>query len=188
MSNLLIEKEGEIFRYPASRALVKRIAKANYPFSDRVELPWAFKSRDNEECRLLEVVFPAPPSGDVVTATYPQKVGEDYIGGWDSRSFTPEEIAENDAKAKEGFRKTLFDWTKNHINSIAREKHHSDIVELISFSTSTIPKLKNGALNAIVFRDGCLVHRNQVVQDVKNGGVMPTHEVFIAALPDMVWP
>jgi len=75
-----------------------------------------------------------------------------------------------------------------HLDAVAQSKSYDNRISIGTYATSTNPAYVAEAQAFIEWRDAALASMFNQLAAVEAGGVAPTVEEFIAALPVIVWP
>jgi hypothetical protein len=95
----------------------------------------------------------------------------------------------NKGKKDKKDKSTILDHARAHLDAVAQERGYKDMVELCSFSTSTITQRALDGLAGIEYRDVVLTQADATIDDTKGKNKKaPKRSDFTGNLPPIVWP
>ena len=123
----------------------------------------------------------APPMQYILFDPGSVTVAQGYL--YDGKAFSPPP-----ALTPEQHIIKLKIFLRNYMNAVAMSHHYENITELCAMYLSQNATYKAQGAAGITFRDAVRAYVLGIYSSVQAGGTPPTLDVFLAGLPQMVWP
>lgn len=137
-------------------------------------------------------VFPVTIEDDPVHDAETQWIRTEDVtevgGVWTIQKTVVDKTAQEIADHKDSVVRGLRGLIRGHLDDGARSLEYEDMVEMITYKTSTIPKFATEATQASTWRDDCWAAVQALFQEYKVGTrARPTTAEVLAALPAAPW-